>query len=181
MKKKVLSLVFALCFAFAGCYTAFAVDDTNTQIPPEPVFYGAPVEEKTYYDEQLDATVTERIYFVPTDPDVTLRSKSGKGWYKNEKKLSWNQSMAKATTVYAKGYFVWGNGEVSISYPDGGYDAIPSNATMISSSVDHGTGRYAGVFNQYAYVTYSYVLQNVIGEVRSSSVTIRVSESGNMI
>lgn len=44
-----------------------------------------------------------------------------------------------------------------------------------------GTGKYAGIFNNYAYVEFSFTATNMIGLDTDFSVTIRISESGNNI
>lgn len=48
-------------------------------------------------------------------------------------------------------------------------------------SLKTGTGKYAGVFNKYAYVTFSFTATNPIGLSTDFSSTIRISQSGNNI
>lgn len=84
-------------------------------------------------------------------------------------------------TYYAQGYFVWGNGNVSVSSPTGGASNIPSTSTKVHWETTSGTGKYAWVFNDFAYVTYDLEVTNIVGIELSFSVTIRVSESGNLI
>lgn len=146
----------------------------------EPTDYGKPVEVKTYQEED-GSTVTEKIYFVPDTAKggISLYSTSGSGWYKNEKQQTW--SSGKVMTYYAKGYFTWGNGNVRVSLPSGSVSGVPSNVTISNRKTSSGTGKYAGVFNKYAYVTFSFSAKNFIGLTSNYSVTVRVSQSGNNI
>ena len=107
------------------------------------------------------------------------RGKSGAGWYKNEKTYTW--SGGTVMTYFAQGYFVWGNGEVSVSNPYGGVSNVPSESTLVYQKLSTGTGKYAWVFNNYAYVTLDLSVVNWVGLTSDFSVTIRVSESGNTI
>lgn len=43
--------------------------------------------------------------------------------------------------------------------------------TVSNEEVTSGTGNYSGVFNKYAYVTYSFVTTNMFGVVQNNSVT----------
>lgn len=56
-------------------------------------------------DEELEATVTERFYFVPDTQDgiMPLNSNEGTGWFKNEKRFDWTNS-DEVTTTYAMGF-----------------------------------------------------------------------------
>lgn len=184
--KKIVSIMFTYGLLMA-CIGLFFVSDTSVKaattetdiVPIHPDDYGNPIQENVYFDEELGTTVTERIYFLPDQDGIKLRSKSGSGWYKNEKSFSWTGG--KITTYYAEGYFVWGNNDVSVSNARGGYDYLPSNIQNLKTDVDSGTGHYGGIFNKYAYVTYDLSFNNVIGIKSSYSVTIRISESGNLI
>lgn len=181
MKRKLLSMVLVCVMALSLCATASAAGVSG--IPAEPKDYGDPIRENTYYDEEIGAIVTERSYFVPDQTGITTFAKSGSGWYKNEKSFRWTGAPEgkESTTIYAEGYFVWGDGDVSVSSPRGGYDYMPQSATINKSETTSGTGKYAGLFNKYAYVTYDLAFTNIIGLNSSYSVTIRVSESGNLI
>lgn len=157
---------------------ATATDDNTVPATTPPNDFGAPIEVNTY--EQDGMTITEKIYFVADDEgEVLSRAKSGSGWYKNEKSYTW--SSGTIMTYYAQRYFVWGNGEVSVSYPTGGVNNLPSSVTIDTSQTTSGTGKYAWIFNDFAYVTYNLKVTNYIGISSSFSVTIRVSESGNLI
>lgn len=174
--EKITSLLLTIALVLILIPPAFATQP----IPPEPEDYGEPISETTYYDTELDAIITDRVYFVPGNQNVSLRDKSGNGWYKNERVHQW-QGKDITTTTFAKGYFVWGNGKVSVSSPSGGYDKIPSDVKILENEWTTGTGRYGLIFNNYAYVTYTLVLENFAKGKQDCSVTIRVSESGNAI
>lgn len=176
--KHLISLVLGIVMCLTLAIPAFALS-TDPVTPEEPKDYGDPVHETTYYDEDIDAEVTERIYFVPGD-SITYDGKSGNGWYKNEKTFHWGAS-TNTTTTFAKGYFVWGDGEVSVSSPSGGYDWFPSASTITKEELSSGTGKYGYVFNNFAYVTYTFKFTAEMGGSYDNSVTIRVSESGNLI
>lgn len=177
--KKLMSCFLTICFIFVSTMPVFAAESIPER--PSDSDYGAPIKQITYFDEDLGVNVTERIYFVPDQPGISLRSKSGSGWYKNEGYLSWDGGESESTKIYAEGYFVWGEGDIKVSSTRGGYDRVPSNATVTSSKVTSGTGNYGGVLNKYAYVTYTISAKNVVGQSRTKEVTIRVSESGNAI
>lgn len=82
---------------------------------------------------------------------------------------------------YAQGYFVWGNGDASVSYASGGVSNVPSKVKVSNRKITTSTGRYAWFFNCYAQVNFSFTTTNPIGMKEDFSVTIRVSESGNTI
>lgn len=144
--------------------------------------YGNPIEEYSYIDED-DIHVTEKIYFKSDAgrEDVIPFLGSGSGWFRKEKVLTWDDGFSRATNYYAEGHFVWGNGDASVSNAKGGWDYIPSETAAFDVGTTSGTGRYGGIFNKYAYVTFSFTVTNVIGLDSDCSVTIRVSESGNSI
>ncbi|MCI9367726.1 MAG: hypothetical protein HFF19_05535 [Oscillospiraceae bacterium] len=176
--KRVLSVMLAVCMSFTLCSFSYATDDFSFASEP-PVDYGDPIQETTYYDEELDAEVTERIYFAPAESTM-FSEKSGEGWYKNEKTYTGWDNGRKSTTYFVEAYFVWGNGDVSISQSRGGHDWHPSNWEVVSEKVTEGTGQYGWVFNKFAYATYKLDLE-WIGLTKNFEVTIRLSESGNMI
>lgn len=174
--KKLVAMLLCLSMVIAASATV------NASASETVIDYGDPIEVLTYIDED-GCQVTERIYFKPDNNStgITLFSSSGSGWYKNEKELTWDNGLSRSTYYYAEGYFKWGDGDVSVSNASGGWDYIPSNATTSNRSLTSGTGRYVGIFNKYAYVTFSFTVTNVIGLSRDCSVTIRISESGNNI
>lgn len=139
--------------------------------------FGSPISISTYVDEN-GYTVTERIYFKP-DSGMVARDKSGSGWYMNEKTYEYESGIK--TTYYAKGHFVWGNGNVSVSDPSGDIYNVPNSITVSNKSTTSGTGKYGCLFNNFAYVTFSCTATNMIGMANDFSVTIRISESGNAI
>lgn len=171
MKKKIMGLAVALVMCLSLCVPAFAA---TPAVPEEPQDWGDPVQVIQTIDENGNE-VEERIYFVPDTTSPSTRESSGRGWFKNEKDVA----NTDAGTMYAKGYFVWGNGDVSVSSPSGGNNGKMD--TVSNEEVTSGTGNYAGVFNKYAYVTYSFVTTNMFGVVQNNSVTMRLSESGNQI
>ena len=138
------------------------------------------ISSVSYYDEATDSMVCEKTYLIGNDNqgDIT-RDASGYGTYINEKTHTWDGG--ETMTYYAQGYFVWGNGSVSVSNPTGGVYGYPSSVTISNRSLTSGTGQYLYVFNQFAYVTYSFDTTNMVGMQRSWSVTIRISQSGNNI
>ncbi|MDR2044953.1 MAG: hypothetical protein LBQ15_11475 [Clostridium sp.] len=125
------------------------------------------------------AAVVEKTYFVPDQRGISLLSTSGQGTIKKEAEKTWSDSIS--TTYYAQGYFRWGNGEVSVTNPTGGYSSPPSLQTFVGSTVDSGTGNYLEIFNKYAYVTYTLTTKSAVGMTQSMSVTIRIRQSGNAI
>lgn len=144
------------------------------------VEYGDPIEEFSYIDEN-GYYITERIYFKPDAAGITTRSKSGSGWYKNEKEFKWDNGLSRSTFYYAEGHFIWGDGDVNVDEHGGGWDYIPSNATAFDASLTTKKGGYGLIFNWYDSVTFSFTIKNVIGIETDCSVTVRVSESGNQI
>lgn len=151
----------------------FASEPEDTVSPPDD--FGNPISVTTYVDED-GSTVTEKVYIV-IDDGMT-RSKSGSGWYKNEKAEEW--AGGGVSTYYAQGFFTWGDGDVSVSNASGGISSV-SGITVSNSDTSSCTGRYGYVFNKFAYVTFSCTVTNPLGMSQDLSVTIRVSESGNTI
>ena len=141
--------------------------------------FGKPIEINTY--EEDGSVVTEKIYFVPDvgSSGIMPLSKSGKGWYKNEKTYTW--SSGTKMKYYAQGYFTWGNGNASVSNASSGVYNVPSKVKISNRKTTTSTRRYAWVFNRYAQVNFSFTTTNPIGMKDDFSVTIRVSESGNTI
>lgn len=125
--------------------------------------------------------MTEKIYFVPDkgSSGIMLFSKSGRGWYKNEKTYKW--SSGTKMKYYAQGYFTWGNRKASVSNASGGVSNVPSKVKISNRTTTSSTGQYAWIFNRYAQVDFSFTTTNQIGMKDNFSVTIRVSESGNTI
>lgn len=174
--KKILSLFLVLCLTFICSLSSFAATEPNN-IPEKPVNYGNPVDVRTYYDEELGSTVTERIYFVPSESGVAPYSfgdKTGEGWFKNEKTANWNSGAR--MTYYAEGYFKWKDGNISVSNASGGYDNMPPKCSVRSEDVSTGSG---GLFTKNAYVTYKLTVNGDMGTVRNLSVTIKVDANGN--
>lgn len=139
---------------------------------------GELISETSYYDQEADAQVTERLYF-NGERNEGARSSSGYGTYRNEKTYTWVSGTV--MTYYAQGYFVWGDGTVSVSNPSGDVYNVPSTVTVSNRSLTSGTGQYLWIFNDYAYVTFSFHTTNWAGSGSDYSVTIRISESGNNI
>lgn len=181
--KKLLTLMLSLILVFSIsmpiCAASEPTQPAQTE-QPAPLNFGDPISETSYYDEELGATVTECTYFVPDKSISTFDDKSGRGWYKNERTYYWTAS-DKETKTYAQGYFIWGDGAVSVSNETGGYDYFPSNSTITEEGLSSGTGKYGFVFNNFAYVTYTFKFTTQFGGKFDYSVTIRVSESGNAI
>lgn len=174
--KKILSVFLVLCLTFICSLSSFAAIEPNS-ISEEPVNFGNPVEVRTYYDEESKSTVTERIYFVPDESGATPYSsgdKTGSGWFKNEKTHVWNAGTR--MTYYAKGYFKWKDGNISVSNPSGGYGNMPPKCSVRSEDVSTGSG---GLFTKNASVTYTLKTNSDIGDVRTFKVTIKVDANGN--
>lgn len=130
--------------------------------------------------DENGSKVIEKLYFVPGNgTDISAFATSGNGWYKNEKEIEWTSGTI--SKYYAKGYFTWGNGDVSVSNASGNVTNVPKSITISNKSTVDGTGKYGLVFNKYAYVTFSFTEKNAIGISNDYSVTIRISESGNNI
>lgn len=82
---------------------------------------------------------------------------------------------------YAQGYFKWGDGKVSVTDARGNVENVPSNVIIKNKKTTSGTGKYGMIFNNYAYVEFSFTAQTPYNFERDFSVTIRISESGNNI
>ncbi|MBE5951323.1 MAG: hypothetical protein E7260_06965 [Lachnospiraceae bacterium] len=181
--KKVLVACFAALFGVLLFNPAVAKAEEMTMETAETVIeYGEPIEEISYIDED-GCLVTECLYFVP-DYGYNVKARaasSGAGWFRKTKELTWDNGLSQSTFYYAEGYFVWGDGEVSVSNYSGGWDHMASNATVSNISLEAKTGKYLGIFNNYASVTFSFTVTNVIGIERDCSVTIRISEKGRQI
>lgn len=146
----------------------------------EDIDFGEPIQVRTYEDEN-GYTVVEKTYFAAGQEGITPYDKSGNGWYKNEKTYTWdkNTSSEKVMTYYAKGYFSWGDDDVNVSRISGDVSGVPSNVTISNKKTTSGKGKYGALFNNYAYVSFSFTAKNPIGNTTDFSVMIRVSESGN--
>ena len=175
-KKRVLAII--LSFAMMTISMTFNVKaEEAPPVPPTLEEYGEPISVITYEDEYGNR-ITESLYsYSPT----YARSDSGSQWFRATKEYEWAGKFNK-TTYYAEGYFTWGNGEVDVQYERGGYDYIPETQTVVSEETKRGKGKYIGIFNNYASVTYTFTTTSAVGMTPASySVTVRVSESGNQI
>lgn len=175
--KKINKLFFVLTLIFSLNITTNVKATEFTTVPDD---FGQPIEVHIY-EEKNGCIVTEKIYFIPDEDSdgISLYSSSGRGWYKNEKEHIWEAGTI--MKYYAQGYFVWGNGTVSVSSPSGDVSNVPSSVTISNKKIKTGTGKYAGIFNNYAYVDFSFTATNQIGLKTDFSVAIRISESGNHI
>ncbi len=72
-----------------------------------------------------------------------------------------------------------GDGDVNVSRISGDVSGVPSNVTISNKKTTSGKGKYGALFNNYAYVSFSFTAKNPIGNTTDFSVMIRVSESGN--
>ena len=145
-----------------------------------PKNFGSPIETNTY-EEPDGSIVTEKIYFVSNSNNNFQFSRSGtkSGWFKKEKTHTWGSGTV--MKYYAQGYFTWGNGKATVTKGSGKVSNVPSSVKISHKSLKTGTGKYAGVFNKYAYVTFSFTATNPIGLSTDFSSTIRISQSGNNI
>lgn len=84
MKKFIKFLVVALVMFSMTVSTTAQAAVKETSIAPKN--FGEPIEVNTY-EEEDGSIVTEKIYFVPDagSSGIMPLSKSGRGWYKNEK------------------------------------------------------------------------------------------------
>lgn len=172
--KRFISLVLAMVMVFALLPIENVSAAEMKEISVEE--FGTPISTTTYYDQDLDCTVTEKMFFLP---DSNARTSSGAGTFRNEKTFEW--SSGTISTYYAQGYFTWGNGNVSVTNPTGGIINVPSQCSVSNPQITHGTGRYGLIFNKYAYVTFSCTVTSVLSMSTDLSVTVRISESGNAI
>ncbi|MGN1332302.1 MAG: hypothetical protein ACI4V0_06025 [Lachnospiraceae bacterium] len=172
--RKTISSILTFSLALTMLFTINV--QASERIPSMPSDFGEPIDVITYLEED-GSQITERIYFYP-DTSSNTKSKSGTGWYKNEKTKTWTSG--ETTTYYAQGYFTWANGEVSVQSPSGSATEV-SGVTLSNKSLTHGTGKYGYLFNNFAYVTYSFTATTDFGMSSDLSVTIRISESGNAI
>lgn len=186
--KKNLCLVISSILLLFLITPAFAIE-TTPQNPTEEFDLGELVQVINYVDEDGNDRV-QKIYFNP-DPGSeglsidsngnisVLAETSGSGYYTKEDYVNaTDQGMKK----YVRAYFVWGYGDVSVSNPTGWCTGLEpgSSVTVSQEKTDTGTGRFAGVFNKYAYAEYSFFTNNMWGQSRFHSIKITVSQSGNV-
>lgn len=172
--KKIITGIVTLSFVLTMLPTINVQAAETTPITPTD--FGEPISVTTYVEED-GSTITERLYFCPDNSSLS-RDKSGAGWYKNEKTKKWTSG--ETTTYYAEGYFMWGDSDVEVISPNGNASEV-SNVTLSNQSLEYGKGKYGYLFNDFAYVTYSFTTTTEFGISNDLSVTIRVSESGNAI
>lgn len=170
--RKITTLIMSCMVMVIGTTTAFAFDTIN-----EPENWGNPVSQRQYEDEN-GTVILEKIYFDPDEEGIYTLSTSGKGQYKNEKTFLWDNGLSPSTTIYAQGYFVWGNGNVTVSNESGGYNYMPSSANITTNNAVPGTG---GFITKNAFVDYTLTFTNVLGTRSSYTVTIKVSANGSVV
>lgn len=154
--------------------------DPQPATTEEDMNFGKLINSKTYVDEYGN-TITDQLFFYMA-PGVTPTSESGSGIFTASKTIKWDQNeIHPESTYYAQGYFTWGDGDVSVTDAKGWIDFVPSLQTISNEKVTTGHGKYLGIFNNYATVTYSFTLTSGIGLSNDYSVTVRISQSGNQI
>ena len=151
---------------------------------------GIPLMTESYEDDE--AIYTERVLFIPgtgmsimaskeaieynrQENAIVTKSVSGNGTYINYKTRT-DKNSGLITTYYAKGYFIWGNGAVSVSNPSGGYwfNQLPKNVTIRDQSTTTSGG---GLITKYKSVTYSFTYDQKINSSKMS-VTVKVYANG---
>lgn len=180
---KVSTLILALAMMFSMVVSASAKDSNSG------VIYGDPIRIIEYVDENGNEVV-EKIYFAPNpgssilpvteDGDISIYTEtSGEGWYRKEKNIN---KFPDETIMIVEAYFVWGNGDVSVSKASGWIEGWPSttSTTIEKEDVTTGTGNFALVFNKYAYAEYTISLRNYLNWTETQSVKVTVSQSGNV-
>lgn len=171
MKRKLLSFILAFSILM-GCTMPTFAYETSNQIATPSNNLGKLVDEKSYYDDATDSTVTERIYFTPDLSGPTSRAVSGKGWYTNEISQVWSGRTAK---YYVKAYFKWGSGKISVSNPTKWQSNHPSDIKIVSDSVSTNVNWHW--FHDCGYVKRTIKFKNFIGNYYERTITMRVNST----
>ena len=144
------------------------------------------LQDCTYTED--DAIIHERILFYPDKTNseyyIMGTSKSGAGTFKAEKEYTFTTYTNKPKmTYYAQGYFKWNSetGDVSVSNAKGGHSNNLKDIKFSNEKTNKGVSQYGYIFNNFAYVNYSFTTTNIFGATKDFEVEIRVSENGNTL
>lgn len=83
-------------------------------------------------------------------------------------------------TYFAEGRFTWGDGDISVTLPEGGNDYTGSVFEIYDEDVTSGT-KNPLLGKKYAYVTYKFKAKHIRGSINSFSVTVKVNTEGEQI
>jgi len=172
MSKKIISLMLVLVLAISIFpVNALAVNDERAK--------EILISSDSYVDEAGNL-ITDRLYFEPVSSGPMTRGASGSGYYRQEKNITWDGG-SNVSVIWVKAYFVWGNGDVSVSSASTGTSGyVPTGGSLNYKSLTTGTGQFLGLFNKYAYAEAKYERVSVFGIRTEFTVRIQVSESGNV-
>ncbi|MBR6475749.1 MAG: hypothetical protein IKS98_09895 [Lachnospiraceae bacterium] len=170
MKKRIL-LAFVLIMAFAINSVGVSADENQGELLNEVVY-----SKRTYYDEELDAMVYEKITGTPID----LRNISGSAHLRKTDTYTW--SAGTVMTYYVEGDFTWDDDAdyISVSNARGNVYNVPSTVSISNRVLDIEYGQYFFIFNKYVDVEFSFTATNMIGISQDFSVSIRVSQEGSV-
>lgn len=183
MKKRFFSIILVAILLCSISIPAFATSGSECSQNREA---GQLISMKQF-DDEYGNHIVERIYFTPVSgsdlPTISSNGsispqadKSGAGWYKKEDTISGSNGNA---TMYVKAYFVWGNGDVSVSDPSTGIIGLSgSSITVSNQKVTTGTEKLFGI--KYAYAQYTFTTTNMFGISKNNKVRISVSQNGDV-
>ena len=141
--------------------------------------FGKKISEETYYDDELECSVTEELYYMPSFKLYNTKSgTSGSGTYTKKKTKEW--ASGSKSTYYAQGYFTWGNGEVRVSSYAGNINNVPSGITISNRRIRVDKENYL-IVKKSAYVKFSCTTTDVIGSQLNLSVMVRVCADGTVV
>ena len=172
--KRFVSIIVGVVISVTIAIPVFATEEIeNIPINNENL-----IEENNYYDEDLQGEVLEQTYFIsdnPNEGNELFSKKNESGWFiKTKKCMEWMSG--DVTKIYAKGYFTWKNGELSVSKESGGYNYIDGGAFDKDESI---SADVSGLpFYKYAYVLYNLKFKTNVGFSKDFSVKLTVNANG---
>lgn len=176
--KKILSSFIVSCLIFLCTGSVFAAEELQVSPNEPPIDYGEPISVETYFDEELNAFVTEKSYIVPVKSSTFQRSTDKTIWHKKEKDISTNGGQS-TLTIFAEGQFTYDGTTVSVD-PDsvsGGYSGLGPIADDISEDITYGF-KNPIIGYDYAYVTYDFTYYSYGSTKHTYTVTAKVNRNG---
>ena len=163
----VLLMVFVLGFSSVGAYARENRESKDTEIV---------YSETEYYDEGLGCTVYEKISVIPNN----TRGISGSGSIRKLKRHTW--AGGTVMTYYVEGDFEWDDDldYINVSNYRGDIYGVPPAVTVSNRSIDVEYGTYFFFFNNYVDVSFSFTTTDALWMTNDFSVTLRVSQEGEL-
>ena len=165
----VFVMVCVIGFNSVGVYA----QDYNESESKEIVY-----SETEYYDQKLGCDVLEKVTIIPVSNNT--RGISGSAHVTKTKRHTW--AGGTVMTYYVEGDFEWDDDTdyISVSNCRGDVYGVPAAVTVSNRNIEVDYGTYFFFFNEYVDVSFSFTTTDVLWMTNDFSVSLRVSQEGQI-